>query len=93
MLRVNLKLKYGFSQENLMDEISKILCVKKDKITFFKILKKSIDARKKPLVLVELSCAVTLKENTQYRHSEKVEIFEEKSCEIPLKKLNNKSMF
>ena len=41
---------------------------------------------------MELSCAVTLKENTQYRHSEKVEIFEEKSCEIPLKKLNNKKV-
>lgn len=55
MIKINLnKIPINYNEKTLLNEIKKILKIKKDKIKEIKIIKKSIDARKKPKIYYNL---------------------------------------
>lgn len=77
MLQINqIKLKPGYSEDILNKKVSSILKVMPQDIKEIKILKQSIDARKKPDVFVVLSVAVkVLNENTILKKNKSKDVF------------------
>lgn len=60
--------------ENLKVSISDFLCVNKEEVLEIKILRKSIDARKKPIVFAIYTLAVLVKNEEKFGTLQKIEI-------------------
>ena len=61
----NIRLKPDYTEDNLKTEIAKNLKISKTEILCFEIIKKSIDARRKPDVKIVLSVGIKLKNEDQ----------------------------
>lgn len=83
MLQINqIKLKPGFTKEDLYNKVSSLLKVLPKDIKDIKILKQSIDARKKPEVFVVLSVAVNVtNENGILKKNKSKDVFVYKQVE------------
>ena len=62
----NIRLKPDYTEDNLKTEIAKNLKISKTEILCFEIIKKSIDARRKPDVKIVLSVGIKLKNEDQF---------------------------
>src|SRR5574344_1259469 len=60
--------------ENLKVSVSDFLCVNKEEVLEIKILRKSIDARKKPIVFAVYTLAVLVKNEEKFGTLQKIEI-------------------
>lgn len=69
MIKVdNIRLKPDFKESDLKKEIAKILKINVGEIVRYEIIKKSIDARRKPDVKIVLSLAVALKNEDKFEN-------------------------
>ena len=62
----NIRLKPDYTEDNLKTEIAKNLKISKTEILCFEIIKKSIDARRKPDVKIVLSVGIKLKNEDEF---------------------------
>lgn len=67
MIKVNqMKLRPGYDNQDVFAKLVKTLRCSKDEIKSFQILKESIDARKKPDIMMSLSVAVSLSNEEKF---------------------------
>lgn len=66
MIKINqLKVRPGFSNQEILSKITKLLKCKPNEIESFQIIKSSIDARKKPEILYSLTVSVNVKKEEE----------------------------
>ena len=72
MIKISIKMPTTYTQNNLIEKIAKILKINIKNIKNIKILKKSIDARKKPNIFYLLSLGVQLEPKNLENNFEKI---------------------